>query len=96
MTVPNVPALLPPDRPKLNAALVRPLIRLPSASLATIVIVSVLPDATVGEARETLELLALIGPALTVNVGVLASATLLTVAVSVLTVPAVVAVIVAV
>ena len=96
MTVPNVPALVPPDRPKLNAELPKPLITLPSASLATMVIVSVLLEATVGETRETLELLALSGPALTVSVGVAASATLLTVAVSVLTVPAVVAVIVAV
>ena len=96
MTVPNVPALVPLERPKLNAELVKPLITLPSASLATIVIVSVLPEATVGEARETVELLALIGPALTVKVGVLARATLLTAAVSVLTVPAVVAVMIAV
>ena len=71
-----MPALVPPERPKLNAELVRPLMGLPSASLATMVIVSVLPEATVDDARLTVELLALIGPALTVNVGLLASATL--------------------
>jgi hypothetical protein len=53
---------------------------------------SVPPDTTVAEAKAAEDLVGLGGPAVTVIVGLLASATLLTVAVKVLTVPAVVAV----
>ena len=50
-TLPNVPALFPPARAKLKALLARPLIGLPALSFTSDRDQSVLPEATVGDAK---------------------------------------------
>src|SRR4051794_37066248 len=54
-TLLNVPALVPPDRPRPKALLFRPLTALPAPSLTTMVIRSVPPAVTVGDAKLTVE-----------------------------------------
>jgi hypothetical protein len=96
LTAANVPVLVPLPRLKAKALLDRPLIALPELSFTTIVTRSVLPEVTVDDARLTLDPVALTVPGVTATVGWLASVTPPTVTVSVLAVPAVVAVKVAV
>ncbi len=69
---------------------------MPDAFLTTIVTVSVAPDARVDVARLTVELPALMEPAVTVNVGLVVRATPFTLTVIVLVLPAVAPVMVAV
>ena len=59
-TVPNVPEEVPPASVRLKALLASPLIGLPAASLIWRVSRSVLPEATVGDAKPTSELVGLI------------------------------------
>ncbi len=92
VAAPKVPALTPPESVKLKAVLARPLIALPFLSFTAMVITSVLPDATVGVAKLIVDLAALTGPGSTCTVGLALSVTPLTVVVSVLAEPAVVAV----
>src|SRR5258707_877777 len=95
-TAPNVPALVPPDRLRPKAALVRPVTAFPVASLTVIVTTSEPPEKTVGAAKLADEVEPLTGPGVTVTVGCAVSVTPLTVAVRLPAVPAVAAVNVAV
>ncbi len=92
VAAPKVPALVPRERVKLKALAARPVIALPFLSVTAMVIRSVLPDATVGVAKPTVDLAGLTGPGITCTVGLALSVTPLTVVVSVLAEPAVVAV----
>src|SRR5258707_772991 len=51
LTVPNVPTLVPPERLKPKALLLRPLMALPAASLTVMVTRSVLPLTTLDAAK---------------------------------------------
>ncbi len=90
VTLPNSPELVPPASAKLNAPAARPVIALPFLSFTTIVITSVLPDTTVGDAKLIVELAPLTPPATTWMVGLVVNVTPFTSAVSVLVEPAVV------
>jgi hypothetical protein len=89
-TTPKVPVLVPPPRLRLNALLLSPVSAFPAASVRTKVSTSVALDATVADAKVAEDLDALMGPALTVILGLLVSVMPFTTAVKVVGVPAVV------
>jgi hypothetical protein len=89
VTLPNVPALVPPARLKLKALLLRPLMAFPAASMTTRVTVSPLPEVAGDEAKVTVDLTLLTGPVTTCTVGLAFRTTPLMVLVSVLADPTV-------
>ena len=84
VTVPNVPALVPPDRVNWNALLASPLIGLSSASFTAMVRVSMLPEASVPLAGLIVDSVPLTGFGVTVMDGWTTRLTPLTVAVRLL------------
>src|SRR5579872_1748818 len=90
VTVPNVPVLVPPESAKAKLLLAKLATGLPLTSFTTIVTRSNLPDATVGEAKATLDsVLLMTEEVVTVTWGSVLSRTPLTVSARVLAVPTV-------
>jgi hypothetical protein len=87
-----VPALVPPERANEKELFGRPVTAFPVASLTTTVTMSPAPDTSEALAKLTVEFAALTPPVITWTVGFVFRETPVTVAVSVLAVPAVVAV----